>query len=133
MVTEKCLFVLDDWRPQKLDVAAMRAAFESAAALDEGLRVLDNEAQALESSLRSLVELRTSQVDRWIGVEGFAFFAAASLAEPCAKAFERLRGITNGHEDASGFRVLPAMLGFFILFSWIFRALMQRDDPLGKK
>lgn len=118
--------------PEDIDACAIKNALENRWALVQRLAAIDSEAQALENSMRTLIELGTNQINRWIGVQGFALVVALGLAEPVAKFSEKIMKVSNGQADAFGEHILISATAIFIFLLSVFSAWKRREDPIIK-
>ncbi len=118
--------------PGSTDARSVRLAIERHWSLDRRLSACESEAAKIESSLRSLNELRTLEIGRFIATYGFAIVLASSVAPILAKAYFHWRH-GGADVDAPGRIVAVWFAALAILLAGAVWTWFRRADPIGRR
>jgi hypothetical protein len=114
------------------DSLAIYDALDRQWQLTRRLTAIEAEVRSLETSLRSLAELRIAGISRFVAIQGFALLLAATLADALAKAFWSVFGplFGYGRENTPEWLDL-ALFVFAAIVLWLtFGWLLSRRNPL---
>lgn len=119
--------------PQIPNVRTFWVALEEQWQLNARLDTIEDEVRSLETSMRSLVEVGSSSVVRFLAVYGFAAALASAVAPFCAKMIYHWLSAKHPENDPPGWQIMVAFVLLSALFWVALYAWLQRIDPLRRK
>jgi hypothetical protein len=119
--------------PASADARLFRDALGRRWALDRRLEALDSEAKAVEESLRSLADLRTARIGRFIATYGFAYYVAGGVASPVARTLFHFWSRDRPETDAPGAMVLFCFTSLLIVLVLLMKFWLSYENPLRKR
>jgi hypothetical protein len=114
------------------DGRAVHDALDRQWGLTQRLTAIDAEVRSLETSLRSLGELRIARISRFVAIHGFALLLAATFADALAKFVWSMLGWSIRGFPAH-MPEWPPFVAFLVataILSLLFRWRLSRQDPL---
>ena len=118
--------------PNGSNVRKIRLALDESWSLERRFNAFESEVLKIEGSLRSLNEVSTLRIGRFIATYGFALVFASSLAPFVSKAYFHSRH--GGPDiDAPGRIVAYWFVGLALLLVLVMRLWFKLENPIGRK